>query len=609
MPATAATRATTGNDPGARRGIGAPAMSVTASESSPARAAKWLRTQRTRAGAWIRLSIVLSLAAGLLLIAQAWALARTIDAVVFQEAGLAEVVRWLWVILACTLGRAVLGWLASQAAFNGAARVRQALRSQVMDHLHALGPGFLRGQRTGETVNAVSDGIEALEGYYARYLPAMSLTVLLPLAILVVVLPSDWIAGLVMLVTAPLIPLFMVLIGKGSERLNQRQWRRLARLSAHFLDVVQGLTTLKLFNASRREIATIARVSDDYRRGTMAVLRVAFLSSLTLEFFATVSIALVAVSIGFRLLWGEMAFVNGLFVLLLVPDFYLPLRNMGTHYHARMAAIGASEGLLDILDQRPPETPTGPVPPPDLRSSTIAFDGISVVYPGGVRALDGIDLSIEPGERIALVGPSGAGKSTLFQVLLGFVQPDHGQVRVGVATLAALSPDTWRRQLAWVPQRPYLVAGTVADNVRMGDRDADAEAVNRAIAQAGADFVFALPSGLDTPIGEGGEGLSGGQRQRIALARAFLRAAPLTLLDEPTAHLDPVSERDIQLPLERLAARTTLLVIAHRLHTVESADRIVLLRQGRIEAVGSHRQLASGSAGYRRLLADHGIAG
>ncbi|MCB1801751.1 MAG: thiol reductant ABC exporter subunit CydD, partial [Gammaproteobacteria bacterium] len=441
--------------------------------------------------------------------------------------------------------------------------------------------------------------------YYARYLPAMSLTVLLPLAILVVVFPTDWLSALIMLLTAPLIPLFMILIGKGTERLNQRQWRTLARLSAHFLDVIQGLTTLKLFNASRREISNIARISDDYRRSTMAVLRVAFLSSLALEFFATISIAVVAVSIGFRLLWGEMDFLYGLFILLLAPEFYLPLRSMGTHYHARLEAIGAAEQLLHVLDLPAPEKPQTTAALPDNHAATIRLDGVSITYPGDVRALDRVDLLIEPGERIAVVGASGAGKSTLARVLLGFSTPDSGRVLIGDTPLQAIEPAAWRARLGWVPQHPHLFAGTIADNIRLGAPQAsDAELAAAARRADADDFISALPAGYATALGEHGQGLSGGQIQRIALARALLRHPALLLLDEPSAHLDAASEQAIQQALAALDRSTTLVTIAHRLNTVRSADRIVLLDGGRIAAVGTHADLIESSIAYRRLVDD-----
>jgi ATP-binding cassette subfamily C protein CydD len=565
-----------------------------------------LKAQRGRAADWILITVVLDLAGGLLLIGQAWLLALVINGVLFEGADLAAVTPWLVGILGLLLTRALLaGWLEVVRA-EGAARVRTSLRDELVAHLFRLGPVRLGGQRSGAITTALTDGIEALDGYYAGYLPAMSLVVLLPAAILVVILPLDWLSALIMLVTAPLIPLFMVLIGKGAERMNQRQWRRLARLSAHFLDVIQGLTTLKLFNASRREVETVARVADEYRQTTMAVLRVAFLSSLVLEFFATVSIAVVAVAIGFRLLWGEMTFLHGFFILLLAPEFYLPLRNLGSHYHARMEGIGAAERLVALLDLPVDATEPDALVPPDMRQSALHFDAVTVRF-GDVRALDGLDLEVRPGEQVAIIGPSGAGKSTLFNLLLGFIRPDTGGITVGGVELDRLDSVAWRRQLAWVGQRPHLFAASVADNIRLGCPDAVDAAVREAARRAQADgFIEALPQGYETPIGDGGAGLSGGQAQRIALARAFLRDAPLLLLDEPTASLDPANEALIAKALATIRHGRTSIVIAHRLDTVREADRIVLLCDGRVEGSGRHDELMARSATYRRLVSDFG---
>lgn len=584
-------------------------MNRSAAAEPTAAAAAWLAAQRPLANRWVTATIGLSMANGLLLIAQAWLLARTLDAVVFADAGLTEVGAWLWWILALFCARALLLWGSDLAAFRAAALVKLAVRDRLYRHLLSLGPARLALERSGELSTVLTDGVEALEAYYARYLPAAALMALLPFAILAVVFPLDWLSGLVLLLTAPLIPLFMILIGQGAERLNQRQWRRLTRLSAHFLDVIQGLTTLKLFNASRRETETIARISDAYRESTMAVLRVAFLSSLALEFFATVSIALVAVSIGFRLLWGEMDFLPGLLILLLAPEFYLPLRNMGTHYHARMDAVGAAERIVHLLALAAPAPPVPARPVPDMRLTPIRFVDTAVTFPGGQRGLDGIDLEIRPGEHIAIVGPSGAGKSTLANLLLGFVAPSRGDVLIGDHPLAALDIEAWRRQLGWVPQRPHLFAASVAENIRLARPGASDAAVVAAARQAQVhDVIAQLPQGYQTPIGEGGIALSGGQAQRIALARACLRRAPLLLLDEPTASLDAHSEGLVQTALADLARGATLVVIAHRLDTVRKADRILLLEDGRLGAQGPHPALLATSATYRRLVDDFGDA-
>ncbi|MEN8175655.1 MAG: thiol reductant ABC exporter subunit CydD, partial [Pseudomonadota bacterium] len=444
----------------------------------------WLKAQRPQAGGLLRAAVAAGTLGGILIILQAWLLALVVNAVLFENASLGEVLPWMLWMLPLFALRALATWASEQLAFEGAARVKTHLRRHLFRHIQNLGPVTLAGTSGGDLASSLADGVEALEGYYARFIPAMSLVALVPLAILVVVFPTDWLSGVVMLVTAPLIPIFMMLIGKGAEHLNQRQWRQLARMSAHFLDVIRGLTTLKLFNASRAEAELVARVSDDYRVSTMKVLRVAFLSSAVLEFFSTVSIAIVAVLIGFRLLEGEMPFLAGFFVLLLAPEYYLPLRNMGTHYHARMEAVGAAERMVEILALQPPgqAEETAQVP---ARPWRLAFDEVHVSY-GERQALKGLDLSLAAGETLALVGPSGAGKSTLVNLLLGFIRPSAGHVRINETPLDAIRNEQWHQHLAWVPQNPHLFHGTLLDNIRLGVPDADMASVVRAAHQARA---------------------------------------------------------------------------------------------------------------------------
>jgi ATP-binding cassette subfamily C protein CydD len=583
-----------------------PALAMTQPTANPCRIGSWLRAHKGRAGRYLSYSVALGTLGGLLIVGQAWLLARIIDGAIFQHGELARLMPAFWALLGLFTLRALISRWSEQLGFRGAAQVKVALREQLFGHLQALGPVRLAAEGPGELANTLVDGVEALEAYYARYLPAMSLMALVPLILLAFIFPADWVSGLVMLLTAPLIPLFMVLIGAGAERLNQRQWRQLARMSAHFLDVIQGLTTLKLFNASRREVQTIARISQDYRRSTMSVLRVAFLSSAVLEFFSTVSIAVVAVLIGFRLLDGEMAFFQGFFVLLLAPELYLPLRNMGTHYHARMEAIGAAERMVELIETPVGERALGTRPPPDSRSLDIAFEQVSFAFEPRRPALDDLSLELPAGQRIALVGPSGAGKSTLIDLLLGFVQPDQGRITVNGLDLAEMALRTWREHLAWVPQSPRLFHGTLLDNVRLGRPDADMSAVEAAARRAHADeFIQKLPEGWETRIGELGQGLSGGQIQLLALARALLRDTPLVLLDEPTASLDPHSERMITDALKRLAEGRTLLTIAHRLHTVRQADLILVLDRGRLVQQGTHEALTKVEGVYRDMLLAH----
>ncbi|AKH21609.1 thiol reductant ABC exporter subunit CydD [Sedimenticola thiotaurini] len=565
---------------------------------------QWLKEQKPLAGRHLSVATGLGVLAGFLLIFQAWCLARVVDGVVFADQSLDQQWPWLSAMLGLFVGRAVLAWAAEQTAVRGAGQVKVALRDRLVRHIQALGPVALAAEHSGELANTLSDGIEALEAYYARFLPAISLMALVPLSILVFVFPVDLTSALVLLLTAPLIPLFMILIGKGAERLNQRQWKKLARMSAHFLDVIQGLTNLKLFNASRREAAVIARISDDYRRSTMSVLRVAFLSAFALEFFSTVSIAIVAVLIGFRLFWGELDFFSGLFLLLLAPEFYLPLRNMGTHYHARMEAVGAAERIVEILQTPVPEIPSRTLSLDISNGLAVRFEDVCFGYEAGRPALQGIDFTLHPGERLALVGPSGSGKSTLMNLLLGFIRPQQGRIMLNEVAINSLHPDAWRQLIAWVPQNPRLFHGTLLDNIRLARPDAPLDAVRQAAQLAQADdFIMALPDAYQTRVGDRGQGLSGGQIQRVALARAFLKDAPLVLLDEATASLDQQSEQLVQAGIEQLAKGRSLITIAHRLQTVRDADRLLVLENGRIVESGAPAVLRQQGGYYSRLAA------
>ncbi len=566
----------------------------------------FLKKQKEQSGRLLSLAIALGSMSGLLVIAQAWFLALIINKVIFEKGSLSDVMPWLWMMLGILILRAVIVYFSEQVAFSASADIKQNLRNRLFNHIQLLGPGYLSNESSGDISTVISDGVEKLESYYARYLPAMSLAVWVPLSILVFVFPLDWKSALVMILTAPLIPLFMILIGRGAEKLNQSQWKQLVRMGGHFLDVIQGLTTLKLYNASRREAEVISRISEDYRHATMKVLRLAFLSSLALEFFATISIAIVAVLIGFRLLFAEMEFINGFFILLLAPEFYLPLRSLGTHYHARMDAIATVENIIDILDTPLPvksETSSKLLPE---HAISIQFQDIHFSYDGR-SALNGVSVNINPQERVALVGSSGSGKSTLVNMLLGFIQPDKGKLLINNTDFGDLDLKHWRSLIGWVPQRPKLFHATIAENVNLGLNNLDRDKILYALEQAQAlDFIQQLPLGIDTVVGEGARQLSGGQIQRLALARAFLRDAKFLILDEPTAHMDKYNEQLIQRSIENLSQGRTVLTVAHRLSTVKTADRILVLEQGKILQQGSHQELIRQTGFYQQLLSASG---
>ncbi len=477
------------------------------------------------------------------------------------------------------------------------------MRTELTSHLQALGPLWLAGRSRGELVTRLIDGVDSLEPYFARYLPQLAAAVVLPLVVLAAAFPADWVSALVFLLTAPLVPLFMVLLGDRAARASQRRWTTLTRLGEQFFDALQGLVTLRLFGAGKREQKLIAAGSEAYRRETMSVLRVAFLSSLVLEFFATISIAVVAVLVGFRLMWGDIIFSRGMFVLLLAPEFYLPLRALGALRHARMDALAVAGEVAELLDLPVSKRASGSGNMPVGALSGIELEQVSFEYEPGRRGLDQISLELPAGSITMVVGASGAGKSTLLQVLLGFVTPQQGQVRINGIDLATIDLEAWRQTIAWLPQRPHLFVGSVRDNLLVACPGAGAQALRDAAAAAGLDQVIAsLPAGWETPLGENGHGLSGGQAQRIGLARALLRDAPLWLLDEPTQHLDADTANAIEETLAQVSAGRTVVRVAHRLAAAPRADTIVVMENGRIVEQGTHTALLARDSVYARLL-------
>jgi ATP-binding cassette subfamily C protein CydD len=556
------------------------------------------------------LTLALGLLGSVLLIWQAQNLSQLINCVFLGKQGLAGVQGLLLLLLVIVLARAALAWAGDVTAHRVAERVKTTLRARLVAHLLALGPAYTRGERSGELANTTIQGVESLEEYFSQYLPQVALAILTPVAILVVVFPLDALSGLVLLLTAPIIPIFMALIGSLSASLTERQWLSLSRMSGHFLDVLQGLTTLKLFNRSKRQTQVVAGISEQFRHATMKVLRVAFLSALVLEMVATISTAVVAVEVGLRLLYGTIGFPQAFFVLLLAPEFYLPLRTLGARYHASMTGKAAAGRIYEVLDTPLPTgsaAPVGPLPP--LRFD-LRFDAVSYTYPESERpALNNVSFGIAEGQKVALVGPSGAGKSTIAHLLLRFFAPGSGAITVGGIDLQNLPARAWRAQIAWVPQQPYLFHATVAENIRLARPEASDEEVMQAARQARAhEFITALPQGYETNIGERGARLSGGQAQRIALARAFLRDAPLVILDEATAHLDAAQEALVQEATERLLRGRTALIIAHRLYTIAEADQIIVLKDGRVEEAGAHAALLDQGALYRELVDAAGAA-
>ena len=541
-------------------------------------------TRRTRAvRALLAADVAIGVATAALVLGQAVLIAH-VAARSFEGASLAAVSLPIALLVAVVAGRAMAAWGFEVVGRDAASRVMSQLRLELVESRLRRQPAALDGVESAEVATTAVDGVEALEGTFARYLPQAVLAILVPIAVLVLVAAIDLVAAGVMLVTLPLVPVFMWLVGRYTERRARERWVALTLLSSHFLDVVRGLPTLRAFNRGRAQAERIEAVGEEYRRTTMGTLRVAFLSGAVLELAATLGIALVAVTVGVRLVEGGIGFEPALTVLLLAPELYLPLRNLAAQFHASADGRAVAERLLDLVDEPAAVAAGGGALPPSPGELPTRLEGVRFRYlQGSSDVLDGVDLELRPGEIVALVGPSGAGKSTIASLLLRFAEPTRGRIVVGGVDLAQCDAAAWRDLIAWVPQRPTLFRGTVADNIRLGNSGAGFDDVRAAAGLAGADgFVSALPDGYDTLVGDGGRPVSAGERRRIALARAVLRDAPLVILDEPAADLDPEHVELVGDLIERLAEGRTVLVIAHRQELADRADRVIRIEQGRV---------------------------
>jgi thiol reductant ABC exporter CydD subunit len=525
---------------------------------------------------FVGLSVVVGGATAFLVIAQAYLIASVVAGAFVDHRSLGSL-RLPLVLLAVTIaGRAVLAWAGERAAHRASASATSELRLAAAEHVIALGPAGLERRDRGQLAVLMASGVDALDGYFSRYLPQVFLAAIVPVAVVAVVAGADWVSAVLIAVSLPLVPLLMALVGAATRERSQARLAAMQRLAGHFLDIVEGLPTLKVFGRAKTQARAIASVSERYRSATIATLRLTFLSSLVLELLATLSVALVAVAVGLRLLGGDMTFRDALFVLVLAPEAYLPLRALGANFHASADGIQAAEEIFELLEEEPATPRTGAVRPVGAR---VELAGLEVGYPGrAVPAVRNLDLVVEPGQTVALTGPSGCGKSTVLAVILGLRRPTDGIVRLGGVELVDLDLDEWRRHIAWVPQRPHLFARSIADNVRLGRSDATDGDVDAALDAAGlAAVVRRLPHRADTVLSAGGAGLSAGERQRLALARAFVRDAPFLLLDEPTANLDAETEVWVLSTVRRLLDGRTAIVVAHRPSVAALADRAVEL--------------------------------
>ncbi len=554
-------------------------------------------------------TLCLYVCGGMLTVIQAMFVAHIVNAVFIGKHSLHQVEIPMYLLLGCILGRAGCQYAGEVCASRLAISVKTDLRTKLIDHIQTLGPAYARFERTGELLNSAVEGVEQLEPYLTRYVPQLAMSAFIPITILAVVLTKDILSTVIFMVTAALIPFFMILIGKGARSVSERQWKMLSLLSAHFFDVLRGFTTLKLFNRSKAQIDTIARLSDKYRTSTMGTLRVAFLSSFVLELLTTLSTAMVAVAIGLRLLHGEMTFSVAFLILLLAPEFYLPIRLVGTEFHASINGMTAANRIFEILDTKPlvihPVSVSVAPPRFDGGDMQITLDNVSYQYPGANRkALSNVSLVFHPGETIAIVGPSGAGKSTLLDLIMGFLHPTEGHILLDDKTpLERVPLDWWREQIAFVPQKPYLFHGTIMENLRLANPTLSTEDVISIAKKTGVHpFVQSLPDGYETVIGEHGARLSGGQIQRMALARAFLKDSTIVIMDEPSAHLDVESEFVIRAALKEIVNSRMALIVAHRMSTIRHADRIVVMEHGCVVQQGRHEELLQRDGLYRKLL-------
>lgn len=562
---------------------------------------QWARQARLPLAA----TVLCGAAGGALIVWCARLLAQIIIGVFLLGMDLTSVAPVLGLFLAGTGLRVLSGFGAEAAANEAALQVKSHLRAAFARHLVRLGPGGLQGGHTAELTTAAVQGIETLDAYFSQYLPQVALAGMIPLILLTAVLPRDPLSALILALTAPLIPLFMILIGKASQAVTRRQWEALSRLSATFLDSVQGLRELKQLGLSRQRGSEIDAAAERHRAVTMRVLRVTFLSALTLELVGTLSTAVIAVQIGLRLLYGRMGFEDAFFILLIAPEFYQPLRLLGQRFHAAMTGITAARQIFAVLDLPAPQIQTGAGVHVDLREPfEIRFSEVRYTYPGQEQhALNGLTFSIRAGEKVALVGPSGGGKSTVAGLMLRFFLPDRGEIMINGIPLAQVDLQSWRRQVAWVPQRPFLLRDSLAGNISPLEATRREGDVLEAVRLAQLDPVVAgLPQGIDSPIGERGARLSGGEAQRLALARAFFTNAELIVLDEPTAFLDPLNEAILEKSMWELLRGKTALIIAHRLTTVMNADRILVIDAGRVVEKGAHAELVARKGSYFELV-------
>lgn len=570
----------------------------------------WLKQQAKPGAKWLALTSISGIIHGLLMIAQAGMLAWIISAIVIHHYTYLQMLNAIILLVVIIIARACTQWLKELCSFQAGKAVRQYLRKKVLDKIQLQGPVSLNQKTTGHWVMLLQESICQVHEFYAHYLPQLRIMSILPLVIVAIAFCCNWAVGCIFFITAPLIPFFMILVGNKAAEANRKNFQVLSYLGHYFLDRIKGLVALRLLNKSKKETINISRAAENFRAQTMHVLRLAFLSSAVLEFFASVSIALTAVYLGMSYLgylnfgaWGHsLTLFTGFFLLLLAPEFYNSFRELGIHYHARAQAIGSGDVIMEFLAS--PEIIPVKDRQPFIVSSqppAITCKNLTVKAHGGMILLDDISFSIHPGEHVVIVGASGAGKSTLLRALLGFY-PYEGSISVNGQELRDTDIQQYHQHVAWLNQNPSLVYGSVADNVRLGVESLSDEAVNDALKHAYAsEFVQKMPQEIHTFLGENASRLSVGQAQRITLARTLIREGTLVFLDEPTANLDKKSEMLINQGLQQYKKRCTVFMATHKISQITEADNILLLDGGKLIASGSLSTLTTTSELFKQL--------
>ncbi|MDL5027824.1 cysteine/glutathione ABC transporter permease/ATP-binding protein CydD [Vibrio sp. TMPB1044] len=569
---------------------------------------KWLKQQSKLAKRWLMIAISLGVLSSVFLIAQAALLASILHQLIIENVDKSELVGHFAGLALSVVGRAGCTWGREIAGYRCGEQIRVYIRQLILDKLRELGPAYIKGKPAGTWATLLLEQVEDMQDFFSRYLPQMSLSVMIPFIILVVVFPVNWAAGLIFLITAPLVPMFMALVGMKAADANRKNFKALQRLSGHFYDRLQSMTTIRLFDRTSAETEVLKGASEVFRTRTMDVLKIAFLSSAVLEFFTSISIAMTAVYFGFTYI-GELNFGHygagitlfaGLFILILAPEFYQPLRDLGTFYHAKQQAVGAAESIVEFLETDITKVKSGDTQLDPAQGINIEAQDLKVLSPEGVQLVGPISFALNTRQSTALVGPSGAGKTSLINAILGFM-PYEGSLKINGVELRDLDLASWRKTISWVGQNPLLLHGSIRDNVTLGKHDITDQVVQNALEQSFANE-FVNEHGLDYMISDRSGGLSVGQSQRLALARAMIQDGQFWLLDEPTASLDTRSEQLVMKGINSNIESRTALLVTHQLAPLQSVDNILVMRDGGLVEQGHYSQLSTAGGLFEEML-------